>query len=136
MDRNTYLLQKIKETEDNIKNWYQIENESEIENKYYLESEINYLEKLKNELGYYIDDRIQKLVDSNIPFIFDQGGFENLQYGAIKNSYFEKFKKYQSKKNLWNYCHNRPFRPYYHLIDNNITDEIAQYYCNLIHDEL
>ena len=64
MDRNTYLLQKIKETEDNIKNWYQIENESEIENKYYLESEINYLEKLKNELGYYIDDRIQKLVDS------------------------------------------------------------------------
>ena len=63
MDRNTYLLQKIKETEDNIKNWYQIENESEIENKYYLESEINYLEKLKNELGYYIDDRIQKLVD-------------------------------------------------------------------------
>ena len=83
-----------------------------------------------------IENTLQKLVDSNIPFIFDQGGFENLQYGAIKNSYFEKFKKYQSKKNLWNYCHNRPFRPYYHLIDNNITDEIAQYYCNLIHDEL
>jgi hypothetical protein len=79
-----------------------------------------------------IENTLQKLVDSNIPFVFDQGGFENPQYGAIKNCYFEKFKKYQSKKNIWNYTSNRSFRPYYHLIDDNITDEIAQYYYSLI----
>ena len=79
-----------------------------------------------------IENTLQKLVDSDIPFVFDQGGFENPQYGAIKNCYFEKFKKYQSKKNMWNYTTNRSFRPYYHLIDDNITDEFSQYYYSLI----
>ena len=83
-----------------------------------------------------IENALQKLVDSNIPFVFDQGGFENSLYGSDSTQYFQKFKNYLSKKNIWSYVPVRSFRPYYHLIDQEITNNIADYYYKLIIERL
>ena len=83
-----------------------------------------------------IENTLQKLVDSNIPFVFDQGGFENPNYGLVNGTYFEKFYKHLSQKNLWNYVPTRTFRPYYHLIDKQVTDSVAEYHYQLIVEQL
>jgi hypothetical protein len=83
-----------------------------------------------------IENALQKLVDSNIPFTFDQGGFENPKYVTPEAQYFEKFKKYFSKINLWDYSPSRKFRPYHHIVNEKDINYIAEYYCELINTEL
>ena len=56
-----------------------------------------------------IESALQRLVKSNVPFLFDQGGFEHKQ----ERRYFEEFDEY---------------RPYFHITDQNTHDEIAEYY--------
>ena len=43
-----------------------------------------------------IENTLQKLVDSNIPFLFDQGGFEHAKFGGKPEKYFTKYRKYFS----------------------------------------
>ena len=82
-----------------------------------------------------IENTLQKLVDSNIPFTFDQGGFENTKYVTTESQYFQKFKKYFSKINLWDYSPYRTFRPYHHIINEKDINHIAEYYGELINAE-
>ena len=58
------ILEKIKETEINIKNWYTIDDESESLSNYYLRIEKRYLRILKMKLGDYNNDRIERLMES------------------------------------------------------------------------
>lgn len=67
VDRN-YLLQKIKETESNIRNWYRADGESEEISNYDLQREKKYLRSLKMKLVDYSEDRVEKLMDSMIGF--------------------------------------------------------------------
>jgi hypothetical protein len=83
-----------------------------------------------------IENTLQKLVDSNIPFVFDQGGFEHPLYGKPVKKYFQKFKNYFSKLNLWDYASVRNFRPYHHIVDETIIKEITEYHSELINKEL
>ena len=74
-----------------------------------------------------IESTLQRLADSQIPFVFDQGGFEHKSF-SIKTDYFKKFDSYRSKHNLWDYAPKRNLRPYFH-IDNPATHKmIAEYY--------
>jgi hypothetical protein len=73
-----------------------------------------------------IENTLQHLVDSKISFLFDQGGFEHSSYSNTK--YFQKYQQYISEVNLWDHVTTRTKRPYFHLIDEQITDEIAKYY--------
>ena len=75
-----------------------------------------------------IENTLQKLVDSQIPFLFDQGGFEHTKFGAVNTKYFSKFDGYRSKINLWNYTVTRDYRPYYHITDSKVHQEVANYY--------
>lgn len=79
----------------------------------------------RNEL--IIEATLQRLVDSGIPFKFDQGGFEHPSYGGVGN-YFHKFEKYRSKYCLWDYAGRGYHRPYFHIEDQNIHNMIAEYY--------
>jgi hypothetical protein len=83
-----------------------------------------------------IENTLQKLHDAGVPFLFDQGGFENPQYGNITKQYFKKFKQYFSQINLWNYTTKRLFRPYHHIVDSTIISEIAIYYSQSIIEKL
>jgi len=78
-----------------------------------------------------IENTLQKLVDSNIPFIFDQGGFEHKSYSGTKN-YFNKFDSFKSKLNIWDYSTVRTHRPYFHITDGEIHKTIAEYYADKI----
>lgn len=71
-----------------------------------------------------IESILQKLVDSGVPFLFDQGGFEH----KIDTSYFEKYKSYRSKWCLWDHGDSHQFRPTYHIQDQDIHNQIADYY--------
>jgi hypothetical protein len=75
-----------------------------------------------------IQNTLQKLADSGIPFLFDQGGFEHANFGATQSDYFAKFNGYRSEINLWDYAHTRDYRPYYHIRDAQVHHRVAQYY--------
>jgi len=85
----------------------------------------------RNEL--IIEATLQRLVDSGIPFLFDQGGFEHPSYGG-SNTYFTKFKQYQSNYCLWDYADRGYHRPYFHIEDQAIHTQIADYYIKKISD--
>lgn len=74
-----------------------------------------------------IESVLQRLVDSNVPFIFDQGGFEHHSFGTNKK-YFEKYNQHRSDYCLWDYGDSKKFRPYFHITDQNIHNQIAEYY--------
>jgi hypothetical protein len=83
----------------------------------------------KNKL--IIEATLQLLVDSQIPFKFDQGGFEHPSYSGA-GKYFTKFENYRSKYCLWDYAETRSHRPYFHITNNSIHKQIAEYYYNEI----
>lgn len=74
-----------------------------------------------------IESVLYKLVDSKIPFLFDQGGFEHVSYGG-NQKYFQKFNAYRSDINLWDHADKRCYRPYYHITDLKIHCTISNYY--------
>ena len=78
-----------------------------------------------------IEATLQRLVDSGIPFLFDQGGLEHPSYGGV-GTYFIKYNEYRSKHCLWDHANTRDLRPYFHIQDQSIHDMIADYYNNFI----
>lgn len=85
-----------------------------------------------------IENTLQKLVDSRIPFQFDQGGFEHSSFVGTNSSiaYFKKYKNYISEINLWDYEATRSYRPYYHITDPRVHQLIAEYYSNTVKYEI
>jgi len=84
-----------------------------------------------------IENTLQRLEDSGIPFLFDQGGFEHASFGNVADyNYFEKYKKHCSDVNLWDYGNTQDERPYYHIKDTEIHREVADYYANQIRQYL
>jgi len=74
-----------------------------------------------------IENTLQKLVNSGIDFLFDQGGFEHPSFGTTAQ-YFQRFSQYRSDINLWDYARTRDYRPYYHIVDDAVHREVAAYY--------
>jgi len=79
-----------------------------------------------------IESMLQRLTDSNQPFLWDQGGFEHAHYGGTRK-YFSKWSWCRSSRNLWDYTTTRQHRPYYHITDDGVHREVAQYYAGWIH---
>ena len=71
-----------------------------------------------------IESTLQRLVNSNVPFLFDQGGFEHKQ----ERKYFYEYNKHRSKYCLWDYGDSHAHRPYFHITDQAKHNEIAEYY--------
>jgi hypothetical protein len=91
-----------------------------------------YAEFFDLELAVYenkciIENTLNKLVANNILFLFDQGGFEHPSFGSTVQ-YFNQFDQYRSKINLWDYSRTREYRPYYHIVDDSIHRQVAEYY--------
>jgi len=78
-----------------------------------------------------IEHTLAKLVQSNRPFRFDQGGFEHSSYGGT-GQYFALYSEYRSEYNLWDHVTARRYRPYYHITDSHIHQQVAEYYAQEI----
>lgn len=74
-----------------------------------------------------IENTLQKLVNSGIVFLFDQGGFEHASFGST-GEYFTQYSEFRSAVNLWDYAHTRDYRPYYHIVDDAVHRSVAEYY--------
>jgi len=70
---------------------------------------------------------LNTLVQSGRPFRFDQGGFEHVSYGGT-GEYFAQYAQYRSEYNLWDHVTARQYRPYYHITDGRIHQQVADYY--------
>lgn len=82
---------------------------------------------------YLIESTLSTLVQSNIPFKFDQGGFEHPKFGNVLNTkYFLYYQKYFSKINLWDYADTKLKSPLCHVVDDRIHLDVAKYYSNEI----
>ena len=79
-----------------------------------------------------IESMLQRLTDSNTPFVWDQGGFEHASYGGTQQ-YFAKWAWRRSSKNLWDYARAAEYRPYYHITDDHVHRDVAEYYAGWIH---
>jgi hypothetical protein len=132
VDKNNNACDLISYTMLNINQDF-LESSTDILRSYFLLKDLNLL-IYKDQC--IIENTLQKLVDNNIPFTFDQGGFENPTYGSVNKQYFQKFKNYLSEKNIWSHVPVRFFRPYYHLVDHDTTNNIADYYHKLIIEKL
>jgi len=79
-----------------------------------------------------IENTLQKLINSNIPFKFDQGGFEHKSFANAGAQYFEQYQNFIADINLWDYPVTKTFRPFYHITELATHTMIAEYYTNLI----
>lgn len=80
-----------------------------------------------------IENTLQKLTDSGIPFLFDQGGFEHKSFGGKPQDYFVKYKNNISEINLWDYAVGKKnLKPYFHFTDPKTHRHIAEYYAKKI----
>lgn len=75
-----------------------------------------------------IENTLHKLEHSQIPYLFDQGGYEH----RIDRHYFQRYDHRRSQYNLWDHAEKRELRPYYHITDINIHKQVAEYYINVI----
>jgi hypothetical protein len=78
-----------------------------------------------------IESSLHQLKEHNIPFIFDQGGFENPIFGDVRQTdYFSNFNKHKSDINQWTLSSYAPKTnmTHFHIIDPNIHAQIADYY--------
>jgi len=63
---------------------------------------------------------------------WSQGGFEHKKFNPIGNWDFSQFRQYESKINLWDYHCSSALRPYYHITDIKIHQDV----CNVYYDML
>lgn len=93
------------------------------------------LEILNNQ--YVIESSLYTLRENTIPFIFDQGGFENPIFGYVKNQcYFKNFENQRSDINQWTVSDLVPksTMAHKHITDQEIHTMTAEYYCQNIVD--
>jgi hypothetical protein len=83
-----------------------------------------------------IEGNLSRLQHSNIPFVFDQGGFEHPSFSNSKQDYFQNYKQYKSQLCVWDHVDRQlSHRPYYHISDATVNNQIADYYYKLINDK-
>jgi hypothetical protein len=84
-----------------------------------------------------IENTLQKLTDSGIPFLFDQGGFEHRSFGGVPKDYFVKYQANISDINLWDYAVGKKnLKPYFHFTDPAVHRSIAEYYAEKINSAI
>jgi hypothetical protein len=83
-----------------------------------------------------IESTLYTMRQHQVPFIFDQGGFENPKFyteNNINKHYFSTFIENLSEINLWSLCVNKmQHRPYFHITDQAIHQQVAEYYASRI----
>lgn len=78
---------------------------------------------------FIIESALHALTHSSIPFVFDQGGFENPNFSNLKKDYFKEFDAHRSMFNLWSLVGNdMAHRPFFHITDQSTHQEVAKYY--------
>lgn len=82
---------------------------------------------------FIIESSLYALRNNQIPFVFDQGGFEHPKFSGSKKQYFSQFDDHRSEFNLWSYVgHPMGHRPYFHITDQSVHQLIAEYYFSKI----
>ena len=73
-----------------------------------------------------IEHALARLESSGRDYAWDQGGFEHASMGGKR--YFDQYDHSRSKLCLWDYADTREYRPYYHITDPAVHQQIAEYY--------
>jgi hypothetical protein len=73
-----------------------------------------------------IQHTLDCLNKSGADYVWDQGGFEHPSMGG--RLCFEEYNSTRSDLCLWDYAHTRQYRPYYHITDAQVHQDIATYY--------
>jgi hypothetical protein len=89
------------------------------------------LELAVQQNQYIIESSLYTLKENNIPFLFDQGGFENPIFGNVSNKkYFTNFDEHKSLINQWSVADKLPKsnKTHFHILDQKEHGKIADYY--------
>ena len=87
------------------------------------------LSVLENQ--FIIESSLHKIKNYDIPFLFDQGGFENPIFGDVyHDNYFAEFSNNKTEINQWTMAHQllKPRQPHFHIVDAESHSKIANYY--------
>jgi hypothetical protein len=82
---------------------------------------------------FIIESALHALTNSQTPFVFDQGGFENPKFMGSESDYFLSWLANKSSINLWSLVdYPMGHYPYFHINDQSVHCQIAEYYYNRI----
>lgn len=84
-----------------------------------------------------IESMLNRLINNNTNFLFDQGGFENPIFGKVnQQKYFAEFDQYRSDINQWTIAAELPTvaLTHFHILDESVHNNIANYYADKIID--
>ena len=82
-----------------------------------------------------IESSLHTLKQHNVPFVFDQGGFENPIFGNVRRTdYFAEFDQHRSQINQWTLSSYLPNTnmAHFHITDPAVHAQIADYYQTII----
>jgi hypothetical protein len=65
-------------------------------------------------------------------WVWSRGGFEHKKFNSSSDWDFSQYQQYESKINLWDHYNPSVLRPYYHITDTKIHQDV----CNLYYDML
>ena len=80
----------------------------------------------------FILHTLQILTASNIPYAWSQGGFEHKMWESTNWWDFSAYKDHECKINLWDYYDSNVIRPYYHVTDKQILQDVCNEYINML----
>ena len=80
----------------------------------------------------FINYTLQLLDSLNIPFAWSQGGFEHKKFNPSTEWNFTAYKDKECKINLWDYSDSQIPRPYYHITDKQILQDVCNEYINML----
>ena len=82
-----------------------------------------------------IESSLHTLTQHHVPFVFDQGGFENPIFGNVRRTdYFSEFDQCRSQINQWTLSSYLPNTnmAHFHITDPVVHAQIADYYQTII----
>jgi len=80
----------------------------------------------------FINYTLQLLKLTNISFAWSQGGFEHKKFDNSVEWDFASYKDKECNINLWDYGNSQVTRPYYHVTNKQILQDVCNEYTNML----
>lgn len=80
----------------------------------------------------FIKHTLNILSSSQSKWVWNQGGFNHKNFGTPLNYNFLEYQNKESNINLWDYYNPLVKRPYYHVTDYKVHQNVCDYYLSML----
>jgi hypothetical protein len=80
----------------------------------------------------FINYTLELLNKSNVIWAWNRGGFEHKNFKSTQHYNFSNWHEKESKINMWDYYDSSVIRPYYHVTNKQILQDVCNEYINML----